>query len=388
MPPPTHTRRDFFRAISGRARAILLLGIFSTFCGLGGILVFTGYVPIRPVWICAVMILHSGVASALWALGFMWRRWLIGVALAFSAVVPSVFMVWAYRSGLVEARIDSGGAGLVLAIATAACIIGGYVCFVVFVQNEVTHKIRMQAELGLAQKIHESLVPPIDISMPGALVHARSLASSEMGGDLIDAIRSGDRLDLILADVSGHGVRAGVVMGMLKAALRTELSRSRAHCPPGLGETLCAVNSVLSDVVAPGMFATLAAVRIDAAEPRALRTVSCSLAGHLPILHISAAGHLREWPNDHLPLALHADEPYASFDIECEAGDLLVLYTDGLTEAADGGAKQFGHGRLGAVACAHRSEPLPDIADAMLQAVRTFADEQVDDQTLLLIRVL
>lgn len=387
MPHPTHTRRDFFLAISVRARAILLLGIFSTFCGLGGILVFTGFVPIRPAWICALMILHSGASSIIWALGFMWRRWLIAVAAVFSGVVPTIFMMWAFRSGAVEARIESGGAGLLLAIATAALIIGGYVCFVVFVQDEVTHKIRMKAELGLAQKIHESLVPPIDISTPGVLVHARSFASSEMGGDLIDAIRSGDRLDLILADVSGHGVRAGVVMGMLKAALRTELRGARADTD--LGDTLRAVNAVLATVVAPGMFATLAALRFEhTAHTQGPRIVRGALAGHLPILRIDSAGVVHELPNDHLPLALTDDEPYTSFTAECSSGDLLLLYTDGLTEAANAEGVQFGHARLGALAAARRSDDLPAIAEALLSAVRGHSREQLDDQSLLLVRAL
>lgn len=388
MSAPRPSRREFFRAISLRAKLLLMLGIFTTFAGLGGVMTFTGFVPLRPLWLATLMPMHSGVAAVLWALSFMWSRRLIPVAIVFSALVSTAMMWFVFSRGYVEAVSPRSGAALAVVIGSSLLIIGGYVCFVLFVQNEVTQKIRMRAELDLAQRIHESLVPPIDLDLPGVRVHARSFASSEMGGDLIDAVQRGDRLDLILADVSGHGVRAGVVMGMLKAALRSELLRS-AGADDDLGRTLDAVNEALGSVVAPGMFATLAALRIEGASvPGAGRRVIGALAGHPPILRIDGAGAVHELPNDHLPLALSDDERYASFAIDGAPGDLLVLYTDGLTEAADEAGAQFGHRRLGEVAAARRAQALPAIADALFGAVRGFSKEQLDDQTLLLVRLI
>ncbi len=387
MSSPQPSRREFFLAISTRARVILLLGIFTTFSGLGAVMIFTGFVPLRPLWLAATMPLHSGCSAILWAMSFMWSRKLIPVAIFFSAGVSTAGMWYAFSHGLVTETSPRTGAALIVVVVASVLIILGYICFGTFVQNEVTQKIRMRTELDLAQKIHESLVPPIDLSLPGVEVHARSLASSEMGGDLIDAVQRNGRLDLILADVSGHGVRAGVVMGMLKAALRSQLQDDRPGADD-LGHALRALNAVLSGVVAPGMFATLAALRIeDSAGPDARRRMTCAMAGHLPILRIDSAGAVHELPNDHLPLALDDEESYVSADLECERADLLVLYTDGLTEAASASGEQFGHRRIGEIAAARRTASLRDIADAILDAVARFSSERADDQTLLLVRI-
>ncbi len=77
--------------------------------------------------------------------------------------------------------------------------------------------------MRLARQIHETLVPPIDYEDERIEVFGLSRASAAMGGDLVDLVHRDGSLDVYLADVSGHGVRAGVVMGMLKAAIRMRL---------------------------------------------------------------------------------------------------------------------------------------------------------------------
>lgn len=380
-------RREFFRSLSLRAQWTLIAGIFITFGAINVLPVAAGFYPISPWWITPLMAVYGGVVACGWAMAFMWTSRLFWIVAPVSFFFPPALFISLDAFGI-PLLIEPRRALIVGAVIGAILgVIGGYVCFVYLVRGEAAQKIRMRAELELAQRIHESLVPPIDLDLPGLRVHARSIASSEMGGDLIDAVRAGDRLDLILADVSGHGVRAGVVMGMLKASLRTELRGSRADAD--LGETLRAVNATLAPIVAPGMFATLAALRFEGAGPsRSPRIVRGALAGHLPILRIDSTGAVHELPNDHLPLALTDDEPYTSFHAECSPGDLLLLYTDGLTEAADASGSQFGHVRLGQIASARRGDDLEAIAGAMLEAVRAHAPEALDDQTLLLVRIL
>lgn len=387
MATPVSQRREFFRSLSLRARWTLIAGIFITFGAINVLPVAAGFYPVSPWWITPLMAVYGGVVACGWAMAFMWTSRLFWIVAPVSFFFPPALFISLDAFGI-PLLIEPRRALIVGAVIGAILgVIGGYVCFVYLVRGEAAQKIRMRAELDLAQKIHESLVPPIDLDMPGLRVHARSIASSEMGGDLIDAIRTGDRLDLVLADVSGHGVRAGVVMGMLKAALRTELQGSRAGAD--LGDILRAVNATLAPIVAQGMFATLAALRFEDLEPsRGARTVRGALAGHLPILRIDSAGVVHELPNDHLPLALTDDEPYTSFAAECSPGDLLLLYTDGLTEAADASGVQFGHARLGTLTADRRSDDLPTVAEALLAAVRAHSREQLDDQSLLIIRVL
>ncbi|MBL0921231.1 MAG: SpoIIE family protein phosphatase [Phycisphaerales bacterium] len=388
MPQAPESRRAFFRSLSPRARGTLLAGIFITFGAINVLPVAAGFYPVSPWWVTPLMAVYGGLVACGWAMAFMWTSRLFWIVAPVSFFFPPALFIGLDLLG-VPLSIEPRRALIVAAVVGAILgVIGGYVCFVYLVRGEAAQKIRMRAELDLAQKIHEALVPPIDLALPGVLVHARSIASSEMGGDLIDAFERDGRLDLILADVSGHGVRAGVVMGMLKAALRAELRAARAHADdPGL--ILRAVNGALGPIVAPGMFATVAALRIETtptAGAGPLR-VRGALAGHLPILRIDAAGAVHSSDNDHLPMAIDDDEPYSAFDVPCDAGDLLVLYTDGLTEAAAPTGEQFGVARLARIASERRAAPLPTIADAILDAVRTFSGEPADDQTIMLVRL-
>ena len=105
-------------------------------------------------------------------------------------------------------------------LAVIAAIAFGYVLFVVFISRRGREAVRLMTEVALAQEIHASLVPALQHADDRLQVDASSTASGEMGGDLVDMVERGATTDLVLADVSGHGVKAGVVMGMVKAALR------------------------------------------------------------------------------------------------------------------------------------------------------------------------
>lgn len=379
--PSTHTRREFFRSLSIRSRCILLAAIFSIFASIIILPAFAGFYPLRPWWVTLVMGVYGGAVAIGYAMSAMWSPRILFFNIPFSFVFPFGFFLWLYNlSGLAATRptfiVDAG----VLAIAAMLLIILGYTLFIVFMQGEAAQKIRLSAEMALAQRIHAALVPTLHTRNPHLEIYAVSSPSTEMGGDLVDVLQHDDHTDCILADVSGHGVRAGVVMGMIKSSLRT-----RALAPSPLDELLSDLNRVLTDLTEPDVFATLAAIRFQRADPSHARY---TLAGHLPILHHRAADNsLAELEAESLPIAIDADERFPLRSATCAPGDTLLLYTDGLTEAATRAGELFGAPRLRNAFISNVALPLPALAEALLAAPRAHAP-QTDDQSLMLIRIL
>jgi sigma-B regulation protein RsbU (phosphoserine phosphatase) len=141
------------------------------------------------------------------------------------------------------------------------------------------------------------------------------------------------------------------------------------------------MNSVLFDLKGPTMFATFAGVQCDGG-----RTLQFTVAGHLPILHYrSASTDVTELSIPQVPLAMFDDRRFISDTVTCEAGDLLVILTDGLTEVFDSADNEFGLHRLKDLIRERAAAPLASIQDAVFAAVRAHGS-QLDDQTLLIIR--
>jgi sigma-B regulation protein RsbU (phosphoserine phosphatase) len=232
--------------------------------------------------------------------------------------------------------------------------------------------------MALAQEIHESLVPPIDLRTPACEVLGDSQPSSEMGGDLLDFRHDGEALTLIVADVSGHGVAAGVMMAMLKSALHSAMRRAA-----DLGALARDANSVLHGLVASGKFATFAALCV-----RPGREVEYALAGHLPIYWFRAdVAALEELPNEHLPLAVMEESDCTSRIIRVGKGDLLVLLTDGFTETANAAGELFGEERIRRILRDAADRPLPEVRAQLVRECAAFGPRE-DDQTVLLVRIV
>ncbi len=377
----SHTRREFFRSLSPRARLTLLSAIFLLFSGIVLLPAFAGLYPLKPWWVSLVMGVFGGCVAIGYAMSAMWSMRLLFLVIPLSFLFPMGFFIWLFdASGLKVAKPMLQPAAGALVLITMALIIFSYVLFVVFVQREAAQKIRLSAEMALAQRIHNALVPTLHQRAGQLEVYAVSSASTEMGGDLVDILTHDSHTDCVLADVSGHGVRAGVVMGMIKSSLRT---RALAAAP--LDELLADLNRVLTELTEPDVFATLAAVHFAHGEPR---TARYTLAGHLPILHHRAADNsFAELEADSLPIAIDADERFPLRSAPCAPGDTLLLYTDGLTEAATSAGELFGSSRLRAAFLASVALPLPALAEALIAAARAHGP-QTDDQSLMLIRIL
>lgn len=252
----------------------------------------------------------------------------------------------------------------------------GYRLFLSFTTTEGVAHVALQTELSFAHAIQSTLVPPIAYSGRGLEVFGCSVPSAKVGGDLVDLVADGDKVFVYLADVSGHGISAGILMGMLKTAIR-QASLTQQPLPA----LLESVNAVLPAVKEPEMYATLAALRFDVSSQ-----VEIAVAGHPPILHYHEKSRdISRCAMRQYPLGLVEQPGYVSAQVSCDPGDLLVVVSDGLIETVNAYAEEFGLARLEKSVVAHATESLPEIYEAMMHAVSDFG-EQRDDRTVLIVR--
>ena len=217
--------------------------------------------------------------------------------------------------------------------------------------------------------VQSTLVPSIAHRGGGLEVYGQSIPKDEVGGDLVDLVADSGDVIAYVADVSGHGLRAGVLMGMIKTAMRYGLRLGQP-----LVKLLADLNCVLPAVKEPGMFATLAALRFDGHG----EAQYCS-AGHVPLLQYR--GRQRDVVRhsmSHFPLGLFAGAAYTNQPIRYQPGDLFVLVTDGVVDPD----MDEGLDRLAKTIRALEGRPLAQIASAIRAGLSD------DDQSVLLVRVV
>src|SRR5262245_14202909 len=304
----------FYASLSGAARFKLYAGVFFLFAPVG-LIASSRFDDPRPPWIIAAHLALSGLAAMGWAATFVHNFRLIYVVLPLHLA-----SFWALE------RFDANTPGLLGAIVIGLIVVG-YILFIRLLSGEGVAKLRLQTEMVLAQGIHRDLVPAIAQEGPRFEIAGRSRPSSAMGGDLLDVVERDGVTVLCVADVAGHGVPAGVVLAMVKAAFRTRLQSG------DLGTTLLSdMDRVLQGMLRPGMFVTCLAVRLEAS------TTSYVNAGHLPLLRYDAgSGTLERLGESGLPLGAGVTPreagalqyPWRPFPFR--RGDLLLLVTDGFT---------------------------------------------------------
>ncbi len=239
---------------------------------------------------------------------------------------------------------------------------------------------RLESELRLARDIQQSLFPQKLPHLPGAEFAALSRPSEWIGGDYYDVIELGHgRVLLAIADVVGKGVTAALTMSNLQAALRALVGLLRGgHL--SLLDVVKELNRLMCESTSPERFITAAFGVLDV-EHRRLESVVC---GHPnPVITSSKETVLVE--STGIPLGIVPTFPYESRVYELASGSLLVFYTDGLSEAVDGGTPLGEKGTVKLIAKAGRSgRNLEDMLDAMVGSERISIE---DDVTILAVRI-
>jgi serine phosphatase RsbU (regulator of sigma subunit) len=251
-------------------------------------------------------------------------------------------------------------------------------------RTELIEKERFEEELEVARGIQRRFLPQRPPEVPGLRVAGISVPSREVGGDLYHyAELPGPRLALALGDVSGKSVPAALIMSNVMSALRAE-----AQHESEVQRSLERINRLIVEQIEPGRFVTLF---YGVADPGAGRLRYTS-AGHNPALHVPAHGDLRWLGEGGVPLGVLPAAQYPAAEIAFGPGDMVVAYSDGVTEAegpiADGEVELFGEQRLADVVSRMRNESPQAIIEAVLAEVRRFAAgrPQTDDITLVVLR--
>ncbi|HET8644610.1 MAG TPA: SpoIIE family protein phosphatase, partial [Vicinamibacteria bacterium] len=239
---------------------------------------------------------------------------------------------------------------------------------------------RAAHELQLAQEVQRRLLPQEHPPL-GTLEYAgRCVQARAVGGDYYDFLDLGPgRLGLVLADVSGKGFAAALLMAALQASLRSRDPEDLRDLP----RQLRAVNHLLFRSSEVSRFATLFIGVYDDAQRR-LVYANC---GHNPPLLVRAGGDVQRLEPTGPVLGLLEDWECTAVEVTLAPRDMLALYTDGVVEAFSDDGEEFGESRLLAALCARSGAPLPDVVDALVLEVGRFSGhEQEDDLTLLLAR--
>jgi serine phosphatase RsbU (regulator of sigma subunit) len=243
----------------------------------------------------------------------------------------------------------------------------------------------LQREMEIAESIQRRLLPTEAPPTAAYSFAWSSTPAQQIGGDFLDLgmARSGD-VHAVIADASGHGINSALLMNTFRAHWRA--GALSAECgPTALASELNGI--VVHDAGATGMFVTAAFLRL-ACDGSSVRLCS---AGHNPTLHWRAAeGRLDVVEADGPPLGFLGAMTYGARDVALAPGDVLLLFTDGISEATRDGGPMFGEDRLRAAFVAAADGEPAQILAAVQQALGAWTgrDRQDDDVSLLVVKVL
>jgi sigma-B regulation protein RsbU (phosphoserine phosphatase) len=239
---------------------------------------------------------------------------------------------------------------------------------------------RFERELALASEIQQRFQPTAPPHVEGYELQGISFPCYEIGGDYYDFIEREDgRLVIALGDVSGKGTAAALLMSSLHAAVHAQ---SASH--DSLVETISAVNRYLADNIPANRFVTLFYAELDPASG----TLSFLNAGHNPPLIVHSAGTVEQLASGGLPLGIKPDAEYREGRTQMQRGDVLVIYSDGVTEAVSPTGEEFGATRLYEVVARNVNASAAGIRDRIESSLTKFAQgtSAADDITLVIVK--
>lgn len=273
----------------------------------------------------------------------------------------------------------AGNRKLMQAVAEQCIAIAGQFAL----QEEQIRRGRVARDLELAAQIQTALLPGAFPGAPHVSILATMIPASEVGGDFYThpdtAPGEDETLALAIGDVAGKGVAAALITTVCLSAMRAEM---RHVTSPALA--LHAVQGLISDELSRiDSFVTC----ILATYAPATRRLAYANAGHTATLRWSAANQvIQALPVTGLPLGVDVGIGIENVTVDLDPNDVVLFYTDGLTEAASAAGELFGDERLRALLAAHAERALTEIRDAILASVRAFAPVQRDDITILILK--
>ena len=253
-------------------------------------------------------------------------------------------------------------------------------------------KKRLEEELRIARAIQMSLLPRGPLDVPGLGITALCVPAREVGGDYYDFFHlSGDRLGILIADVSGKGTSAALYMAELKGLV---LALSQRYDSPR--ELLIEVNRIISEHLDSRSFITITYAVIDLHAG----VMTFCRAGHTPLIFLpgpsSTLPSVRVLVPNGMVLGLRIEGAADKFSelleeerVDLSAGDVIVLYTDGITEAMNVESDLFGDTRLSRIVEEHGHLDSGELRERIMREIEAFVGvaDQHDDMTMILLKV-
>ncbi len=267
-------------------------------------------------------------------------------------------------------QLQTFGAQAAVAIDNASCY------------TEAREKRVIEQELEIAGKIQQALLPNSTPDIPGLDVAAYMKPIESLGGDLYDLVQVNEKtLGIAIGDISGHGAPAAILMASLYASYRS-LTRRGFSIP----EIMSQLNNLIQENFGTSRYATFFYGVIAPEEQR----LTYSNAGHFPPLLIRPGEEPRLLSTGGIVLGFMNDAIYEESTLSLEPGDVIILYTDGIIEAAGPDDEMFGEERLAEICATMIRRSAREVLDGILKAVMSHCSdsEQQDDISLVIVRIL
>lgn len=248
------------------------------------------------------------------------------------------------------------------------------------VDLEIAQRELQAQELERAREIQQALMPKQIPQIPGFDIAGAWEPARVVGGDYFDVIRLGkSKLGICIADVVGKSVSAALLMANVQATVRAFASDAASPA------WLCSrVNSVLCNNIASGKFVTLFYGVLDGER----RMLEYTNAGHLRPILLNGLSAAQQLENGGALLGVFPDWKYEDSVVKLSPGNRLLLFTDGITEAAKPDGEEFGEQRLVDAAIGQLQRSSAELKDRLLTQVKNFCDSQLaDDATLIVVSV-
>jgi sigma-B regulation protein RsbU (phosphoserine phosphatase) len=248
--------------------------------------------------------------------------------------------------------------------------------------RELVERRHLEKELAIAREIQMSFLPKSAPRIPGFDLAGTALAHDEVGGDYYDFIPTGEtRLGIAIADVSGKGIPAALIMAGFRMSLLAEIRNEFT-----IRAVMRKVNSLLHESLERDRFVTAFYGVLDIRN----RVLIYANGGHNPPLLLRADGTIEYLTEGGVALSVLPDSVYSDCPVHLAPGDLIVMFTDGVSEAESPSGEQFGHVRLEENVSRLASHTSQEIVDGLVRAVVDWTGERGpnDDLTLVVLKTL
>ncbi len=247
--------------------------------------------------------------------------------------------------------------------------------------GERLEKEKLEEQLKVARNIQQGILPGNIPSVPGIEISALIRFCLDVAGDYYDIIPLEDgRVVLSIGDVSGKGVGAALLMANLQASLRTAQAMGAS-----LSESAAKINKLVYENTPSDMFITFFMICIDP-EKKRLRYVN---AGHNPPFLVESDGHERMLTKGGLLFGVVENAQYEEGEVSLRNGDMILMYTDGVSEAMDSNDEEFGEKQIAHIVARNRELPLDELLSLIEKEVSIYhgSSSYSDDFTLLAARI-